>query len=342
MKGSFLILILKIVFIIIGTFVGAGFASGKEIYLFFYKYGLYGILGIFISSVIIGFVMYKVIYLSKKNNIDNYDDFLNFVVINKKIKLILENIINIFLIMSFCVMISGFCGFIRQEFNINSLFSYLFIISLCIFIFINDIGLIMKISNILIPIIIVTIVGFFVASFINYDNSIFLHYKSEDGSCNFFISCILYASYNLLSIVPINIAISRNIKKNKIIKYICIISCMAIITLSFSVFMLLNIGDFGICQLDMPITAIVGRYGIAYKYYYCIIIGLAIITTALSVGYAYLQKFKNNEKQYFFHIIVLILCTTISAQFGFSELVEILYPVFGVIGIIQNYYIIKK
>lgn len=31
--------VLKIVFVIIGTTIGAGFASGQEIYLFFNKYG---------------------------------------------------------------------------------------------------------------------------------------------------------------------------------------------------------------------------------------------------------------------------------------------------------------
>ena len=40
--------ILKIVFVIIATLIGAGFASGKEIYSFFFIYGIKGILGIFI------------------------------------------------------------------------------------------------------------------------------------------------------------------------------------------------------------------------------------------------------------------------------------------------------
>ena len=51
--------ILKIVFVIIGTLIGAGFASGQEIYLFFFSYGIKGLIGIFISSIIIGFVIYK-------------------------------------------------------------------------------------------------------------------------------------------------------------------------------------------------------------------------------------------------------------------------------------------
>ena len=35
--------IMKIVFVIIGTMIGAGFASGQEIYLFFFSYGLEGV-----------------------------------------------------------------------------------------------------------------------------------------------------------------------------------------------------------------------------------------------------------------------------------------------------------
>ena len=35
--------ILKIVFVLIGAIIGAGFASGKEIYIFFFSYGLKGI-----------------------------------------------------------------------------------------------------------------------------------------------------------------------------------------------------------------------------------------------------------------------------------------------------------
>ena len=38
--------ILSIVLVIIGALIGAGFASGQEIYSFFYAYGEKGIIGI--------------------------------------------------------------------------------------------------------------------------------------------------------------------------------------------------------------------------------------------------------------------------------------------------------
>ena len=51
--------ILKAVFVIIGTLIGAGFASGQEIYLFFFSYGTKGLIGIIISSGLIGLIIYK-------------------------------------------------------------------------------------------------------------------------------------------------------------------------------------------------------------------------------------------------------------------------------------------
>ena len=52
--------ILKVIFVIIGTLIGAGFASGQEMYLFFYSYGIEGLIGILISSILMGIVIYKV------------------------------------------------------------------------------------------------------------------------------------------------------------------------------------------------------------------------------------------------------------------------------------------
>ena len=44
--------ILKTVCVIIGTIIGAGFASGQEVYIFFFSHGIKGLIGIIISSVI--------------------------------------------------------------------------------------------------------------------------------------------------------------------------------------------------------------------------------------------------------------------------------------------------
>ena len=64
--------IIKIVMVIMGTLIGAGFASGREIYLFFLEYGYWGIIGIFISGIFTSFIIYITLNkIKNKNNIDN-------------------------------------------------------------------------------------------------------------------------------------------------------------------------------------------------------------------------------------------------------------------------------
>jgi len=103
--------ILKISFVIIGTIIGAGFSSGQEILVFFNQYGTYGFLGLIISISFICFVIYKTLIIIWNNNINTYSKFIEYIFPNKikENKIILyttNNIVNIFLLISFYIMIA--------------------------------------------------------------------------------------------------------------------------------------------------------------------------------------------------------------------------------------------
>lgn len=341
---------LKVICTLIGTFIGAGFASGKEIYLFFFKYQVYGILGIIVSAIFIGYIIYKVLNISKKNNIYNYNEFLNYLIKNKLIKIILINIIDVFLIISFCIMVSGFSAFIYQEFNINIIIGFIFMLMCSYCAFKRKATGIIKINNILIPIIIF-IIFFIVIKKVNLYELNFINGLNGEGfninnwkieNFKFLIFSILYANYNLLTIIPIVVTMSNVTKNKKKIKYISIICSIIIFILSMSIFAILSQSNFNITNLEMPVVFIVGRYGIFYKYIYCLVVGIAIFTTAISVGYGYLQNYENNKEKYNKKIILLILCSIIAIPIGFSKLIELLYPIFGGIGLVQSLYVIKK
>ena len=155
--GLIFMSILKVVFVIIGTLIGAGFASGQEIYTFFFSYGINGILGIVISSLIIGFTIYKTFKIVEKNNIKNYKDFLNFFIKNEKIKELINSVINIFILVSFYIMIAGFGAYLQQEINLNSFIGSSILAILCVILFRTNINGIVKINEILIPILIVVV-----------------------------------------------------------------------------------------------------------------------------------------------------------------------------------------
>lgn len=128
--------ILKIVFVIIGTLIGAGFASGQEMYVFFFAFGMKGFIGILISSILMGLVIYKVLKIINDHEIKNYKELLEVLIPgenNNKIKKIINCLVNLFILITFFIMIAGFGAYFEQEFEISSLIRKYFIISFMFF-----------------------------------------------------------------------------------------------------------------------------------------------------------------------------------------------------------------
>lgn len=150
--------ILKVVCVIIGTIIGAGFASGKEVYIFFFSYGIKGLFGIMISSMIIGTIIYKSLKLIKYYNIKTYDEFLENLIKNKEIKNFSDTVINIFILISFYIMIAGFGAYLAQELRINNIIGSGILALICYFVFKTNLKGVVKINQILIPILIIVIV----------------------------------------------------------------------------------------------------------------------------------------------------------------------------------------
>ena len=149
--------ILEVVFVIIGAIIGAGFASGKEIYLFFFSYGIKGIYGIIIATLIIGMTIYEVLKISVNNDIKSYDEFLQAVIKNKKIKQILNIVINIFVLISFYIMIAAFGTYINQNFDLNKILANAVFSILCFIILCFNINGFVRVNKLLIPLIIIMI-----------------------------------------------------------------------------------------------------------------------------------------------------------------------------------------
>lgn len=150
--------ILKVVFVIIGALIGAGFASGQEVYTFFFSFGIKGLLGIILSSCIIGIIIYKTFKIIYKNNINSYKEFLNCLLRNEKIKNIINAMINVFILVSFYVMVSGFGAYMQQELNLNSIIGSSILVILCLILFKTNVNGLVKVNEILIPILIIIVI----------------------------------------------------------------------------------------------------------------------------------------------------------------------------------------
>lgn len=330
-------------FVIIGSLIGAGFASGQEIYSFFYKNGIWGLLGILICSLITGFVIYKTLVIIYKNKIFNYKDFLQILINNKNESLIkFMNAIIIFsLLISFYVMISGFGAYINQVFSINNIYASLILAIICYFIFMKNIKGLTKVNEFVVPILIffIIIIGFFYL--LNYGIEPIKNIKNVNFNLKFVYDSLIYCSYNMLLVIPVLSSLKKYLKNQKQIKYISIFCMIIFMLISFIAFLLLAKINVNIDFIEMPAVYSVSNFLPKFNFIYGIIIILSILTTALSSGIGFLENFVKNKQYYPQFVIIVCITSVIISNFGFSKLVNLAFPIFGILGILQIFIILK-
>ena len=317
-----------------------GLLLGKEIEVFFCNFNGYGIMGIIISALLISIITYKIFKICKKNNLENYEQFLNEIIKEKNgyssrankqkiIKMSIKNIINIFLLISYFIMVAGFGSYFSQEFGISEIYGALIIAVLCYYTFNGNINGVTKINLILVPLLILVILFFGIKFELGEPVNI-----TRNADISWLSSAVLYASYNSILLIPILISLSNKVKNRNKNIVISLIAFVIIVILSYIIYSILMTYYSEISIKELPMLYIAGKKGSIYRYLYGIIILISIFTSAVSAGYGFLENIAKPKNYKKINLIICSLSVAVS-KIGFSYMVNLLYPVFGFIGLLQ-------
>lgn len=323
--------VISITLVIIGALIGAGFASGQEIFSFFYIYGKNGIYGILIMSILIGIFIYKSLKIIYQKQVYNYNDFLNLFIKNTKIRNVILWIVNVLLLVSFYIMVAGFGAYFEQEIGINRIIGSIVLNLLCVIVFFSNIKGVLKASNLIVPFLIFFIFFIGIKNIVQIRTIDFYQMKN-----NWILSMLIYNSYNFILLMPVLISLKKEITKEKNIKKVSILVTIIILILSINIFfLLLNANIKEIENQEMPIVYIISNYFNKYKKIYAFIVLASIFTTAISVGIGFLQNISKNSNSYPQFVLFMCITSLLMSNIGFSKLLNFIYPVFGYIGILQ-------
>ena len=340
--------VLKIVFLIIAALIGAGFASGQELYVFFYSYGAKGLLGVLVCSFIFGYVAYKVLKIISKNDINNYNDFIKYLTNSTSKRkyfnatFIINTIVNIFMLIIFYIMIAGFGAYFSQEFGINNYLGSALLAVMCFITFMTSVNGVIKINSILTPILIIFVI---IIGFINFNSiditTIGQNLDNVDNG-SWLLSGILYASYNVILLIPVLVTLKKYVKSQDTALFASVFGGIIIALLAVAIFLLLARVDIDIDTLEMPAVYVVGEFFSGFKFIYAFIILASIYTTAISIGVSLLKNITKDERDFKQIAGVICISGVIISGLGFSNLINLLYPIFGYLGLIQIFALIRK
>ena len=321
-----------LVFSIIGTLIGAGFASGQEMYLFFYRYGINGILGLVLCSSLMAGVIYKTFIIIHDKQIHSYKDFLNTIFGSERLSFISNIIVNAFLLVTFYIMISGFGAYFEQRFQISSVIGASIFSFLCFFVLVKGIEGVKKVNSIIVPILIVVI---FIIGILSIKRLDVTNLVNEKNSFKWILQAIVYCSYNMILVIPVLVSFGKYISSKKQIVIVSILSGVIVFVLAISIFSVLTSVTVDYSKIEMPAVYAIDKNFSWISGIYGSVILLSIFSTAISIGISFLKNITKDRNS--FPQIVAIMCISgvIISNFGFSNLVKLLFPIFGYLGIIQ-------
>ena len=303
----------SLIFLILGNFIGAGFASGKEIVVYFSRFGYIAIFSTILVFFLLNYLFKKCLYLGKFSTNNN--------LINKYIIMIAS-------IISMSAMLSGsFSVGVNYSLLVGIIFLLLFII-FYLFVMYRGLNCISIINFILVPIMIIFILTNLLSS-LNFNNFNFnFNFLSIETSL---IYSIIYISMNIFSLGCFLIEIGKNYTLKQI-KTASIISSFIICLIITLMILCFNQNDIT-NKINVPMQILSKNLGGIFYNFFSLILLFSMFTTLISSGYVVKSILKNKHKLHTLIISPFIFSLVIS-MLGFNFIVNKLYFLVGIFGFI--------
>ena len=331
-----LVKIFQVATVFIGTIVGAGLASGKEITEFFTKYGVNSFLGIIacgIFYIIMGSIISKI---SIDYNLSSYSDVINIISPNILGKFT-GFITTFFLISSASIILAGSGALIHQFFGIPKILGSLIMILIAIFFLLRGTEGLIEVNSFIVPGLIGTLTLITALYFAFCKDTISFSNISNfpPKKTGLAISTILYAGYNTLSASGVLVPLSTQMKKTKTMIIGVITGAIGLTILCLMINLLLTVNQPYIYNYEIPLLFVTNRFGNIIQALLLVIIWLEMFSTEVSDIYSISKTLEQTFNVKFKKAIFIVLgIALLISQFGFGNLITKLYPMFGLLSLI--------
>ena len=320
----------------IGLIVGAGFASGQEILQFFTSYGIWGIAGTVIATILFALVGMRLAQLGSRLQTASHKDVI-YHICGKSVGQAVDVIITLCVFGVTIVMVAAAGAVFEQQFGLEKHLGSLIIVAVTI------------LSVVLHPQMIITLVGSFTPAILlvvfvlggyslyTMDGTVVgqlsLAEKEVSASSHWLLSAFLYASYNIAAGAAMLAVMGGSVKKEKVAVWGGAIGGigLGVLILLINVSMIAKMEVVSGSPMPMLLIAkiISPWFGLIMAF---VLLGL-IYNTAVGMLYAFCARLMNPKKRRFnVYVIIFGIIAFFLSYADFTTLVSTLYPVMGYLG----------
>ena len=317
----------------IGAVVGAGFASGKEIFIFFSSLGPRSILASLLSTVLFMVAGAIILDLSAFSRPRNLYDFL-VAVLGKRHATVWNVAMLIFVYGGLTIMIAGGGAVASIE---NAAAQDIGIMTtagiICFIVLLGAKGLLLS-NLIMVPVMLIAIIVISIRVLSATRAGIAATSAPSVSSIGWITSAIIYTSYNLVLSIGTFASLSDDIRDSRSAYRAGILGGLGIgLLIGMVNHAVLSDAHCGL-ESEMPMLALAGRVGKIYGKTYQGILFLALISSGTAAAYTLgkqLSRYLGSPAN-LLAVEVTLLAIPIS-RLGFTTLLEHIYPFIGSAGV---------
>lgn len=320
--------------------IGSGFATGQEIMQFFSSYGLLSIISSIFCMALMMYCGANLFSIGKNNNLKESNDIFVYLM-GENLGKFFKFCMPIFFFLSFVVMISGSGASINEYYGISKGIGSLIMGILALISVILGMNKIISILGNVGPVIAIfsILIGVFTI-YKNYDNlhivdEVIKNIEINKAGYNWYLSSIMYTGLNLVLATPFLVSVGSSAKDKKSCIYGGILGGMFFMVSALILNLAIMSDISNLYDKQIPTLFMAKNISNVVGIIFSIVLIAGIYTTATPLLWSFCSSFSKEKTSKFVFIAFITTFVGLSfSKFSFSKLVNIIYPLSGLFGVL--------
>jgi uncharacterized membrane protein YkvI len=324
----------QIAAVYVGTVVGAGFATGREIVEFFSRFGVFGLIGILMSGYMLIYMGSKLMRIAAAIGARSYEE-MNEHLFGSFFGRIINMVMLVMLLGVCAVMLSGAGAVFEEQLGLSKSLGIFVTIALSLIVMVVGLKGVFAVNTFVVPMMILfSLILFFLSSKLPgfIEQVVFLPY-AEDGWKSV-VAPFSYTALNLSLAQAVLVPVAAEIKDDNTVKWGGILGGIALTIILLSSHLTLIMLP-GFETFEIPMAVIMKQLMSGLYWVFVLIVYGEIFTSVIGNIYGLERQIQRYIKLPSLLIVALLflICYFISL-IHYGTLLSILYPVFGYISLI--------
>ncbi len=314
----------------IGTVVGAGFASGQEVLQFFNAYGLWGLCGMLISSLLFFFIGYSILKLGRNLNAQSHVDIVRHTN-GELLGTLIDIVITVFMFGGLAAMLAGAGAIFNEQFGIAPLWGMAAMAAVTLVTVATGTQSVVSAMSAIVPFLILSVLYICIVSLIRnpitqaeIDTAAML----GGATPHWLLSAVNYASYNIVVSIGVLAAMGAGTTSKRQLLGGALGGALGLGFGMAAIYLcvLTNIGH--AYAMEVPMIAAASAISPFVRLLFALVLFGAVYTTAVGNLFGLVQRISYQLPRWLFAAAATALAFAV-AQLGFSNMVKYLYPAVG-------------